>query len=111
MKIVENNILPFGGYLAVNIFGVLFIRKGTRDKIGDNVINHESIHSAQAKEMLYIFFYLWYGIEWFIRLFQHGDEYRSISFEREAYDNEKDSSYLSTRRSYSWFKYVKLRNI
>lgn len=111
MKIVENNILPFGGYLAVNIFGILFIRKGTRDKISSKVINHEAIHSAQIKEMLYIFFYLWYGIEYFVRLFQHGDEYLSISLEREAYDNEDNLEYLKSRRHFSWFKYVKLKNI
>lgn len=111
MKIVENNILPFGGYLAVNIFGILFIHKGTRDKISSKVINHEAIHSAQIKEMLYIFFYLWYGIEYFVRLFQHGDEYLSISLEREAYDNEDNPEYLKSRKHFSWFKYVKLRNI
>lgn len=111
MKIKESNIIPFGGYLAVNVFGVLFVRKGKKDKVSDKVINHESIHTAQMKEMLWLFFYLWYGIEWFVRLFQHGDEYRSVSFEREAYDNEDNMEYLKTRKRYAWFKYVKLKNI
>lgn len=111
MKIKESRIIPFGGYLAVNLFGVLFVRKGNIDKVKPNVINHESIHTAQMREMLYVFFYIWYGIEWFVRLFQHGDEYRSISFEREAYDNEHDADYLSKRKHFAWFKYVKKSNI
>lgn len=111
MKIKESKIIPFGGYLAVNVFGILFVHKGSLDKVSAKVINHESIHTAQMKEMLYIFFYLWYWLEWFIRLFQHGDEYLSISFEREAYDNEDNPEYLKSRKHFSWFKYVKLKNI
>ena len=111
MKIKESRIVPFGGYLAVNIFGVLFVKKGNLYKVKPDVINHEAIHTAQMREMLYLPFYLWYGIEWFVRLFQHGDEYRSISFEREEYDNEDDADYLSKRRHFAWFKYVKKSNI
>jgi hypothetical protein len=39
------------------------------------------------KEMLYIPFYLWYGVEWLIKLLCKGNAYRNLSFEREAYDN------------------------
>jgi len=71
-------------------------------------INHEKIHWQQQLEMLIIFFYLWYGIEWFIRLFINGKAaYRSLSFEREAYDNDDNLEYLKTRKPYSWLKYMK----
>lgn len=66
MKIIRNNILPFGRYKVLNLFGLLFVKKNAI--IGPIVINHESIHTAQMKEMLYIPFYIWYGIEWLIRL-------------------------------------------
>lgn len=108
MKIIKNNIIPFSGYKAINLFGILFY-KGTYPK--DKVINHEAIHTEQMKELLYIFFYLWYGIEYFIRLFQHGNKYRSISFEREAYDNDSNLEYLKTRKRYAWFKYVTKSNV
>ena len=49
---------------------------------------HEKIHIAQQKEMLVIPFYLWYFIEWLVRLFKKGNAYQNISFEREAYVNE-----------------------
>lgn len=106
MKIIYNNIIPFPGYKAINLFGVLFVRKGAVMKEED--INHEAIHTAQMKEMLYIFFYLWYIIEWVIKLFIHDSyAYRNISFEREAYQNEDNLKYLDNRKHYSWTKYLK----
>lgn len=66
MKIIYNNIIPFKGFKAMNLFGVFFVRKGC--KMTDIDIRHELIHTAQQREMLYVFFYLWYVIEWLIRL-------------------------------------------
>jgi hypothetical protein len=79
MKIIYNNIIPFPGYKAINLFGLLFVRKDAI--MSEEDINHESIHTAQMKEMLYTFFYIWYIIEWVIRLFKKGNAYRNISFE------------------------------
>lgn len=67
MKIIRNKIISFNGFKAINIFGVLFVRE--RANIDAKTINHEEIHTAQMKEMLYIFFYLWYIVEWIVRLF------------------------------------------
>ena len=89
----------------MNLFGVLFVRGNAR--IDDITLNHEKIHTAQIKELWYIFFYLWYIIEWLIRLFMKGNAYRNISFEREAYSNEKDLSYLDNRKRFAWIKYIK----
>lgn len=103
MKIIYNNIIPFPGFKAINLFGILFARKGA--KIDEETLVHESIHTAQMKEMLYLGFYLWYLIEWVIKLFIYGrDAYRNISFEREAYNNEVNPKYLETRKHYSWFE-------
>lgn len=108
MRIIRNGIIPFKGYKAVNLFGLLFVRGDAYMEAAD--INHEEIHTAQMKEMLYALFYLWYLAEWLVRLVQCRDvekAYRSISFEREAYANEKDMGYLGRRRRYSWLKYLK----
>lgn len=78
MKVIYNNIIPFKGFKAINLFGVLFVRKGCAMSEGD--FNHERIHTAQMKEMLYVGFYVWYLIEWIIRLFGKGNAYRNISF-------------------------------
>lgn len=70
--------------------------------------NHEKIHWRQQMEMLIIFFYLWYIIEWIIRIFINGKKaYVSLSFEREANANEYDFNYLNNRKPYSWLKYMK----
>ena len=114
MKIIYNNIIPFKGFAAINLFGILFVRNDCKSQVSDRMINHESIHTAQMKEMLWIFFYLWYIIEWFIKLFKYGDSdedgrgdaYHNISFEREAYDNQDSLDYLKNRKRFSWWYYL-----
>lgn len=116
MKIVYNRFIPFKGYLAINLFGILFVR-GTKSekeyRINGKVMNHEMIHTAQMKEMLFIFFYLWYFVEYcIIRLFhkKQGCAYHDVSFEEEAYLHENDDRYLQNRKHYSWIKFVKARS-
>lgn len=59
-------------------------------------------------ELLFVFFYLWYFIEWLVRLFMRGNAYRHISFEREAYDHMDEPDYLKRRKHFAWMKYYKL---
>lgn len=110
MKIIYNKVIPFKGFLAINLFGVLFVRKnndGSNPYISESTLNHEAIHTAQMKELGYIFFYLLYFMEWVIRLFIDTlNVYRSISFEQEAYHNEDNPDYLKTRKHYSWIHYL-----
>lgn len=72
-------------------------------------INHERIHLRQQVEMLVIFFYLWYSLEFVIRLIQYQNRhkaYRNISFEREAYQNENNLKFLSTRRFFNFLRFL-----
>lgn len=63
------------------------------------VIAHEMIHWRQQLEMMIIFFYLWYLIEWTVKLFKYGSQaYVNISFEKAAY--------LGDSEPYSWRKYL-----
>lgn len=107
MKIIQNKwinrYIPFPGFRAINLFGVLFVRGDA--KIDEVTLNHESIHTEQWKELWYIWFLLWYVIEWIVRL-PKGNAYRNISFEREAYDNEKNLEYLKTRKQFAFIKYL-----
>jgi hypothetical protein len=73
----------------------------------ERLLNHERIHTRQMLEMLIVGFYLWYVIEWLIRLPMKGNAYRSISFEREAYANEGNLNYLKQRKLYSWLNYLR----
>lgn len=73
------------------------------------LINHEKIHLKQQAELLIIPFYLWYGIEFFIRLVYYKNcnkAYRNILFEREAYAKQHNLKYLQQRRFWSFLKYL-----
>lgn len=105
MKIIYNNIIPFKGFRAINICGIIFARKDAL-RLTWVILNHERIHTEQMKEMLYIFFYLWYLIEWIIRLFRKGNAYRNISFEREAYTYEQSNHYCKNRKRFAWIDYL-----
>ena len=122
MKIIRNKYIPFPGYKAINLFGVLFVKNNA--KIDDVTINHEAIHSRQFVELMVLFaatsvfvrwwlpllspfaFYLWYVVEWVIRL-PKGNAYKNISFEREAYANEGDASYLNGRSWFNFLRYIR----
>lgn len=80
-----------------------------RMKSNKRLINHEKIHLKQQVELLLILFYIWYLIEYFVRLIQYKDSneaYRNISFEREAYANDSDLEYLTNRKLFSFLKYL-----
>lgn len=104
MKIIYNKLIPFRGFLAINLFGVLFVRGSWRD-VNARLLYHEKIHTAQMRELGYIFFYILYLLEWLYRLAKEGNAYMNISFEREAYENENNFEYLQTRKKWAmWNK-------
>jgi hypothetical protein len=107
MKIIRNNVIPCKGFKAINLCGIIFIRKGV--EIDFITLQHEAIHTAQMKETLYVFFYVWYVVEWLIRLIIYRDSkraYKKIGFEREAYSSQTDEDYLLNRKPYNWIKYL-----
>lgn len=110
MKIIVNKILPPKGFVAINLFGLLFVRRAYVSRLNKRVIRHESIHTAQMVEMLFVFFYISYLLEWLywlVRKFfdRSISPYRSISFEREAYANDMEEDYLKRRKPYSAWRY------
>lgn len=110
MKVIYNKILPLGKtYYAINLFGILFA-KGPVDRY---ILNHEKIHTAQMMELMVVFFYLWYVLEWLVRLVQYRNgrrAYCNISFEREAYANGDNLGYLKRRERFSFMRYLKKFN-
>ena len=109
MRVIVNNIIPFPGFIAINLFGLVFVRKDIwdgRDPDRNAVtLYHEAIHTAQMKELLYLFFYIIYFFEWLVRLFINGSQaYRNISFEKEAYAHQTDSDYLKSRKHFAQWR-------
>lgn len=97
-------------FWTLNLFGVLISRDPAA--VSERTVNHELIHTAQMRELLWLPFYIIYGIEWLFRLIATGSAskaYRSVSFEREAYDNDRDPGYLSRRRHFSQWRASKPR--
>lgn len=90
-----------------------FILLNSKDlKNNKTIINHERIHLKQQSELLVIPFYIWYLVEFIIRFSQHYNfrkAYENISFEREAFTNDKNLEYLSTRKYWSFTRYLKLK--
>jgi len=102
-------LIGFAAAITLAPFGIYVKEKYINNT---RMINHESIHWLQQLELLIIFFYLWYFVEWLIKgilgIFSKGNEsaYRRISFEREAYTNDDNLEYLNTRKHYAWLKRV-----
>lgn len=108
MKIIKNKYIPFKRFKAINLFGVLFVRKEA--KMNERDLNHENIHTEQWKELLWIGFLLWYVGEWIIRLFAFKGghhAYKNISFEREANRHEAEPDYIKSRKRFAFTRYIR----
>ena len=97
---------PFLWVEGLTLFPWVFCKESNPPKW---LLNHERIHICQQIELGIFFFYLWYVAEYLFRLIQYRRRYlayRNISFEREAYRNDKDLTYLKTRKIWSFLKYL-----
>ena len=97
--------------IAIYPFIILKDKKWKNNMI---LIQHEQIHLQQQRELLLVFFYIWYLIEFIILLINYRDfdkAYHSISFEREAYDHENTVDYLKYRKRFHFFSYYKNKEI
>ena len=106
MKIIHNKWIPFArGMYAINLFGIIF----TKQHLSRIDENHEYIHTLQQRELLFVFFFLLYVTEWIVRVIQTRSlikGYLRISFEREAYENQRQLDYRETRKFFAWRKYL-----
>ena len=103
MRVIHNKWIPFKGFKAINLFGICFVRKP--HKMTPHDYNHENIHTAQMRELGYIFFYLIYFVEWLYRLVFHtSTAYCGISFEREAFEHQYDYDYLEHRERFAQWR-------
>ncbi|MFN8287960.1 MAG: hypothetical protein U0V74_14480 [Chitinophagales bacterium] len=95
-------------YSAMAVWPFILIKK---DEMRQDVSlkYHEKIHHRQQLELLIIPFYLLYLFNYLINLLkyrQHLKAYKEIVFEREAFANDKDLSYLKKRRAFAFLRYL-----
>lgn len=126
-------VLLYFSICSTITIGPFVLSKLSESEMPQYVRNHECTHSRQWIEttvasgfLLFLLvvlagvnawwlalsafvFYLWYGMEYLIRLciLRDGNKaYRAVSFEQEAYANEKDANYNENSAYFSWVKYL-----
>lgn len=107
--IVTKYLVP-KGFRGLTTFPFIFVRHAM-DKENLVFLNHEKIHLRQQLELLILPFFIWYFLEYLVRLVQYRNRelaYRNISFEREAYTNETNLDYLKSRSLLRFAKYLLL---
>ena len=107
MIVLQLKLLKKTKINGITLFPFIFLRDKSL-KNNKVLMNHEKIHIYQQLELLIIFFYLWYVVEyyyWYIKLKDKNLAYRNICFEREAYAQEQDLNYLEHRKIWSFWKY------
>lgn len=105
MKIVINRFFVPKGYSGIALFPFIFVSKKEYLE-NPYFVNHEKIHLQQQKELLLVFFYLWYCIDFLVKYVRYRNwqkAYYNIIFEREAYQNERNLAYLKTRKPFAFF--------
>ncbi len=111
MIFISKYIVP-KGYTALAVFPFVFLKTKSL-KLNNVLLNHEKIHLKQQLEMLIILFYLFYVVEFLVRLWQYKNwhnAYSNISFEREAYSNESNLDYLKHRTFWHFLKYLRIHD-
>ena len=107
MFLVNARYLVPKGYDGITIYPFILIRY---DGLKKNrvFINHERIHLRQQIELLILPFFIIYILEFVVRLIRYRSAsmaYRNISFEREAYQNEKTPDYLISRPFWNFISF------
>ncbi|TCI85545.1 hypothetical protein [Tenacibaculum sp. M341] len=107
MILISKHIVP-KGFSGITLYPFIFLRYKNLKK-NKLLINHEKIHLQQQLELLIVFFYIFYGLEWFVKLIKYKNSYlayKNLSFEKEAYQNESNLDYLKNRKIWTFIKYL-----
>ncbi len=105
--IVSKYLIP-KGFRGITLFPFIVVSEPDL-KQNSVMINHEKIHIRQQIELLVLPFFIWYGTEFLIKWIMYKDKnlaYRNISFEKEAYANEKDLNYEKQRSFWKFLSYL-----
>ena len=108
MRVINNGLIPSKGKKAINILGFVFCRRGEILNCVER--NHLKIHTAQMKELLYVFYYLIYAVDYVCMWFGSGcSSYlarKCVCFEVEASYHELNLDYLRKRRKFEWIHHI-----
>jgi len=113
-RVVEKSLLMrLLGLKGMAIYPAIFVAGNAITPKGNSTVifRHERIHVAQQRELFVLPFYVLYLLEETVRaLFMgrgYAQAYFDISFEREAYANERRRTYLKRREPFAWYAYLR----
>lgn len=107
MFVVVNKYVLAKRFDGIVLWPFIFIKRGELRR-NPVFMNHERIHLRQQLELLVLPFFVIYFLEYVLGLLKYRSAYmayRNISFEREAYDKEKELQYLRKRRFWGFIEY------
>jgi hypothetical protein len=108
MIVLVSKYLVPKGFSGLTVFPIIFL-SDRQAKENPVIIQHEKIHLRQQLELFILPFFIWYVIEflyhWF-RCFDKNKAYKNISFEREAYSNDNNFTYLKNRGFWEFRNYI-----
>lgn len=97
----------FNYYTGLSFFIFVWISRHERDEV--RLMRHETIHFWQQVEMLFVahwFLYLLFYIVARAKGHCHWIAYRYNPFELEAFDNDPNEKYLTSRKPFAWIRYI-----
>lgn len=112
MIIIRNRLTGFllsGKFPAVCIWPFILIKPAGNLPEMPVLLRHETIHGRQQLEMAWVLFFIWYIVEYAIRLIVLRDfmnAYMRLAHEREAHLNDNDPDYLAKRKPFAWLRYI-----
>ena len=105
-RFIVNRYLVPKGFSGITLYPFIFTNDPKLLKDAQ-FINHERIHLAQQRELLVIFFYIWYAVDFILKYIKYKDKkraYQNIIFEREAYENDYNLEYLKKRKTFTFLR-------
>lgn len=95
--------------MAITFYPFLFVRPDTRDN--SELLRHETIHIKQQLELFIVGAWLLFIVEFcyarYVKRFDSRQSYYYTASEQEAHRNAMKEDYLSKRKPYAIFKYVR----
>ncbi|MEO0059389.1 MAG: hypothetical protein RLZZ312_1036 [Bacteroidota bacterium] len=107
MFVVISRYLIPKGFAGLTLFPFIIFRNKYYST-NKTTLNHEKIHIRQQAELLVLPFYLFYFLDFLRQYLKYKNgflAYKNIVFEREAYANESDLSYLRQRKFFGFWIY------
>ena len=86
----------------------------SRGKINKTTRRHETIHYHQQIELSFVIQWILYGLFWTFGMIKYRNgkkAYYENPFEREAYANERKTTYLEKRPLWNWVNYIKVEEV